>query len=123
MNTQPKVIMCFGHTQTGKSSFIKLMTGNQTIKCGEFGVGKSTTSDIRAYKDVTKKHPSLKNSYVYIDSIGLGDNSLQYNLKSFNNHIEMNLLQLSRQTNISQISAIVITETYFSSSFTLPLIF
>lgn len=72
--------MCFGHTQTGKSSFIKLNTGIP-VECGIFGAGRSTTSNIQAYTDVTKKHPKLKGSYAYIDTIGLGDNTLQYNLK------------------------------------------
>lgn len=81
MMSKPKIIICFGHTQTGKSSFIKLNTGIQSIKCGQFALGGSTTTEIKAYKDVNKKHAGLKNDYIYIDSIGLGDNSLRYNLK------------------------------------------
>jgi hypothetical protein len=63
--------------------------------------GQSTTSEIRAHKDGPKKHPSLKNSYTYMDSVGLGDNTLKYNFRSFNKHIEMNLLKISKEMAIS----------------------
>lgn len=40
----PGYIMWVGMTQRGKSSCIKLLTGNENIKCGEYPKGKSTTS-------------------------------------------------------------------------------
>ena len=44
-----KFLLWFGSSQTGKSSSIKLLTGNHTIKCGEYGKGRSTTADVKVY--------------------------------------------------------------------------
>ena len=72
-STSPrKVILFFGFTQTGKSSSIKDLTGDQSIVCGN-GSGSSTTNSIKIIKSV---NPKLSNSFIYMDTIGLGDNTL-----------------------------------------------
>lgn len=70
-----KFLAWFGHSQTGKSSSIKLLTGDKSIKCGEYGYGTSTTSDIRIYRD---SQPKMSQYYYHVDTIGLGDNRLVY---------------------------------------------
>ena len=44
MDKHERVILCFGYTQTGKSSLIKHLTGDSTIICGQEGSGESTTN-------------------------------------------------------------------------------
>ena len=70
-----KFLLWFGASQTGKSSSIKLLTNNQTIRCGEYGKGKSTTGEVRVYHELQSR---LSESYFHIDTIGLGDNSLKF---------------------------------------------
>ena len=43
MNRKKRFILWFGMSQQGKSSCIKLLTGNTSIKVGEYGEGTSTT--------------------------------------------------------------------------------
>ena len=71
-----KFLLWFGMSQTGKSSSIKLLTNDKTIKCGEYGAGRATTSEVRIYKDIV---PKLNEPHWHIDTIGLGDNRLIYN--------------------------------------------
>ena len=115
-----KFILWFGMSQTGKSSSIKLLTNDQTIKCGSFGQGGSTTSDIKVY---TEKRHLLSQSYYHIDTIGLGDNTLKYNDKEILNRIEKEIIKITQQNNINQISAIIVTESFMSDLINLQPIF
>jgi len=73
---QEKTILCFGYTQTGKSSLIKYLTGDDSIVVGEEGLGESTTNTINIYR-VLK--PKLSMKLIFMDTIGLGDNTLKFN--------------------------------------------
>jgi len=68
-----RIVPFFGHTQTAKSSSIKDITGDQSIVCGN-GSGLSTTKAAKIYHAV---NPKLSNSYSFMDTIGLGDNTLR----------------------------------------------
>ena len=70
-----RVIICFGYTQTGKSSLIRHLTGDDSIKVGNLATGQSTTRSINVYR-IIKPRISIK--LVFIDTIGLGDNSLNF---------------------------------------------
>jgi len=39
MDKAERVFLCFGYTQTGKSSLIKHLTGDNSIVCGQEGSG------------------------------------------------------------------------------------
>ena len=103
---QKKVLLWFGKSQTGKSSSIKLLTGDETIQCGVYGEGRSTTSAVRCYEE--KQH-KLGDVYCHIDSIGLGDNRLKYDDKEILNHIENEILKISKSNGTTSISAIIVT--------------
>jgi GTP-binding protein EngB required for normal cell division len=44
------VLVYFGSSQTGKSSTLKLLTGDDSVVCGDYGKRSSTTYDIRIYR-------------------------------------------------------------------------
>lgn len=71
-------------SQTGKSSSVKLLTGDKTIQCGVYGKAQSTTSLIQVYQE---KEPKLKEKYHHIDTIGVADNRLKYNDQEIKNQI------------------------------------
>ncbi len=74
----------FGATQTGKSSTLKLLTGDESVVCGEYGKRESITSNIRLYREIKSK--TFK-PYVHIDTIGFGDNMLKYTDEDIRNKI------------------------------------
>lgn len=78
MDKHERVILCFGYTQTGKSSLIKHLTGDSTIICGQEGSGESTTSSINIHRTITAR---LSIKLLFIDTIGLGDNSLKFDIR------------------------------------------
>ena len=47
--------------------------------------------------------------YCHIDSIGLGDNRLKYDDKEILNHIENEILKISKSNGTTSISAIIVT--------------
>jgi GTP-binding protein EngB required for normal cell division len=51
MDIEDRVYLVIGESQKGKSSFIKDITG-QDVPIGEYGDGKSFTSEINLYKSV-----------------------------------------------------------------------
>jgi hypothetical protein len=63
------LILVMGKSQQGKSTLVKLLTGDESIACGEYGVGKSCTQKITSY--VSKLH--FKGSR-FIDCVGTMDN-------------------------------------------------
>ena len=107
-------------SQTGKSSSIKLLTGDQTIMCGVYGEGGSTTSEVKLYSDIK---PKLTQRYYFVDTIGLGDNRLRYNDTEIRNHIEKEIIKMAKQNNVNAIDAIVVTESMKSDVLSLPIIF
>jgi len=68
-----KVVPFFGFTQTAKSSSIKDLTGDQSIVCGN-GSGLSTTNTVKIYYPM---YPKLSDYFIFMDTIGLGDNTLR----------------------------------------------
>ena len=72
------ILLFVGPSQAGKSSSIKLLTGDQSIVCGNFGKGHSTTNKIKVYKEF---HQKLGKPYLHMDTIGLEDTSLQFDDK------------------------------------------
>ena len=72
------ILLWVGPSQAAKSSAIKLITGDQSIVCGSFGKGHSTTNTINIYKEL---HHKLGKPYLHMDTIGLGDTSLQFDDK------------------------------------------
>lgn len=116
-----KFLLCwFGHSQTGKSSSIKCLTNDKSIKCGQYGYGSSVTSDIRIYKDHL---PKMSQQAFHLDTIGLGDNRLTYSDTEIRKHIEMEILKLSETNNFDAFSAIIVTESFKSETITLGLVF
>ena len=88
-----KFLLWVGKSQTGKSSSIKFISGDPSIKCGKYGTGNSTTYQIKVHKDQGEK---LSQSYCHIDTIGLGDTRLKYNDKEIRNNIEREIIKMSK---------------------------
>lgn len=113
--------MWAGYTQTGKSSSIKLLTGDNSIICGEYGVGKSTTNTINIYKEIQSK---LIKPYLHCDTIGLGDNTMLYDNQAIRENIQINILKLTKPTSVlgcfSKVKAIIVTESFVGDSLRLP---
>lgn len=89
---EKKVIIFLGHTQTAKSSALKDLTGDTSIICGKLGNGGSTTKAIKIYRPMI---PKLKDSYIFMDTIGFGDNTLTFTPQTIREEIELNILALS----------------------------
>ena len=104
----------FGATQTGKSSTLKLLTGDESVKCGDYGKRESTTSNIRLYREIKSK---MSKPYMHIDTIGFGDNRLKYTDEDIRNKIEMEILNVSQSENILTIKAILLTESLVADSY------
>jgi len=68
------VVIFFGHTQSAKSSMIRDLTGDTSVVCGN-GAGSSTTTAIRIHKPI---RPKLSDLFIFMDTIGMGDNSLRF---------------------------------------------
>ena len=68
-------------------------------------------------------NPKLSFASWHIDTIGLGDNSMRYNDKEILNHIEKEMLKIAESIKIEEISAIIVTESYFSNVLSLPPLF
>jgi hypothetical protein len=64
----------------------------------------------------------LPKPYLYVDTIGLGDNRLIYTDKEIMNLLEIEVLKFSTSNNILQLSAIVITESLKSDAHSLLII-
>jgi hypothetical protein len=60
--------------------------------------------------------------YLFVDTIGLGDNRLIYTDKEIINLIEIEILKFSQSNNILQVSAIMITESFKTDVLNLPII-
>jgi GTP-binding protein EngB required for normal cell division len=71
---QMKCVIFVGDTRTGKSSALRDLTGDQSIICGKGNLGSSTTTNIQIYKSIS---PKLSPNYIFMDTVGRGDNSLQ----------------------------------------------
>jgi len=69
-----KLVIFFGFSQTGKSSVIRDLTGDTSIVCGN-GNGSSTTTAVHIRKSIK---PKLSDSKIFIDTIGMGDNSMKF---------------------------------------------
>lgn len=69
-----KCVVFVGDTRTGKSSSLRDLTGDPSIVCGKGNLGSSTTSKIQIFKSISPKLPS---NYIFMDTVGRGDNSLQ----------------------------------------------
>lgn len=108
----PPILIWFGATQTGKSSSIKLLTGDSSIICGALGRGGSTTSDIKIYKETW---PRLNKPYLHMDTIGFGDTRLDLTDAEIRSKVEMEILRSSDQGEI-QIKAIILTESLYGDS-------
>ena len=80
------ILLWVGPSQAGKSSAIKLITGDPSIVCGSFGSGNSTTNEINIYKEL---HQKLDKPYLHMDTIGLGDTRVKYDDKEIMNRIEI----------------------------------
>ena len=50
----------------------------------------------------------MEESYLHVDTIGLGDTKLQYNDKEILNQIEKEVVKISTQHDINTITAIVV---------------
>ena len=68
------ILLWVGPTQVGKSSAIKLITEDESIVCGQYGFGSSTTYQIKVHHERVHK---LGRNYLHMDTIGLGDNRLR----------------------------------------------
>lgn len=69
-----KCVIFVGDTRAGKSSALKDLTGEPSIVCGIGNLGSSTTTKIQIYKP---QSPKLSPNYIFMDTVGRGDNSLQ----------------------------------------------
>lgn len=74
----------FGATQTGKSSTLKLLTGDESVVCGDYGKRVSTTYDIRIYSEIKSK---MSQQFLHIDTMGFGDNRLKYTDEDIRNKV------------------------------------
>ena len=79
-----QVLIYFGATQTGKSSTLKLLTGDESVVCGDYGKRASTTYDIRIYREVK---PKMSQTYLHIDTMGFGDTRLRYSDADIRNKV------------------------------------
>ena len=68
-----KCVIFVGDTRTGKSSALKDITGDPSIVCGIGNLGSSTTTKIQIYKPQSPQF----SPYIFMDTVGRGDNSLQ----------------------------------------------
>jgi|688.fasta_scaffold1402038_1 hypothetical protein len=84
--TAQPILIWFGATQTGKSSSIKLLTGNDSIACGALGRGASTTSEISLYSELRSK---MSRPYLHMDTIGFGDTRLNFSDAEIRTKIEL----------------------------------
>lgn len=68
-----KCVIFVGDTRTGKSSALKDLTGDPSIVCGKGNHDSSTTTKIQIFEPIS---PKLSSSYIFMDTVGRGDNSL-----------------------------------------------
>jgi hypothetical protein len=109
----PPILIWFGASQTGKSSSIKLLTGDSSIICGAPGRGESTTSDINIYKEIW---PKIGRPYLHMDTIGFGDTRLNLTDADIRRKVEMEILRVSNKGSVIQIQAIILTESLYGDS-------
>jgi len=89
---EKKVVIFLGHSQSAKSSALKDFTGDTSIICGKLGNGGSTTKTIKIYRSILSK---LDDCYIFMDTIGLEDNTLKFTPQTIREEIELNILALS----------------------------
>lgn len=106
----------FGYTQSAKSSTIKDLTGDNSVVCGN-GTGSSTTNAIKIHHPIS---PKLSDSFIFMDTIGLGDNSLTFTPQKIREEIELNIISLSNAQKCDEVQGIVITEPLRDGAYQLP---
>ena len=65
----------------------------------------------------------MSDKYWHLDTIGLGDNRLKYNDKEILNRIELQILKIADQQQISTLEAILVTESFKSDTLNLKPVF
>ena len=118
--TRPKIVIWTGMSGTCKSSSTKLLTGNESIQCGEFGYGESNTTNVTLYKEVNSR---LSQPFWHIDTIGLGDTRLIYNNGEIKKHIQKELIVISKEFEFDGLDAIIVTESYSGDVVSLRTVF
>lgn len=110
------VAIFFGHTQSAKSSTIKDLTGDPSVVCGN-GTGSSTTNAIKIHHPIS---PKLSDNFIFMDTIGMGDNSLTFTPDKIREEIELNIIALSDAQKCDEIQGIIITEPLRDGAYQLP---
>jgi adenine-specific DNA methylase len=77
-----EVLIYVGASQTCKSSTLKLLTGDESVVCGDERKRASTTYEVRIYREFRSK---MSKSFLHIDTIGFGDNRLKYSSTDIRN--------------------------------------
>jgi predicted GTPase len=111
------ILLWVGPTQVGKSSAIKLITEDENIVCGRFGIGSSTTNNIKVHYE---RRPKLGRSYLHMDTIGLGDNRLTVNDDEIMKQIEIEILKKSDAMNITEVPALIAVDSFQADAYRLP---
>lgn len=114
------ILLWVGSTQVGKSSAIKLLTDDNQIVCGEYGIGSSTTYQIKIHHENVHR---LGKAYLHMDTIGLGDNRLQYDDNEIMKKIEIEILKKSDSMSVNEVPAIIATESFQGDAYRLPQVF
>lgn len=65
----------------------------------------------------------MSSRYMHIDTIGVGDNRMVYNDQEILNHIEKEIIKLTKSENVNSIAAVLITESIKSDILSLRVIF
>jgi predicted GTPase len=73
-----------GASQTCKSTTLKLLTGDESVVCGDDKRRASTTYDIRIYREFKSK---MSRKFLHIDTMGFGDTRLKYSNTDIRNKI------------------------------------
>ncbi len=108
-----------GGSQVCKSSSIKNLTKDSSIVCGEYGMGGSTTYEVKTYRS---EADVLGKVMLHVDTIGLGDNRLKYDDRALLEIIECQVVKEATSLKTSTISALILVESSSDSAYKLPIV-
>ena len=67
------------------------MTGNETIRVREFGLGEAVASETKLYKEIT---PKMEHPTWHIDTVYLEEERFVYNTREKMQNLEKDLLNI-----------------------------